>query len=407
MKNSLQRSLLILGFIAIPFYEIIFRFFPYVQVHAMDTRVTKELVSMMIALAIGLTAVFQGSLKPFKNKFFLILIGYLFFSYFMSPFIPLAIDNVNSSNFWFWKPMVQVLCFSMMIFAVASMDFDISILKVAMLCGVAMSVYVILQNFGFDQFWAEKQGDEFIQVTQRGVGGSLGSSVVVSSFIVTLIPIAMFFKKYFSALIMVSAVVICKSDMASITLVFVVLALASRVDFRIFLLVFLTGIFLMIFGVNKFINDADFHKKILDRGNGRFQVWKQTIQDFRDGPIEGMKSDYSMTGTGLGSFPHFFTQKHNSTFQQAHNDPIEFLYQCGIVGLTLMVFSLGYMFLGIILGKSPGLSFHLSISFISLIICSLGLFVFQLGAHQFYASFLIGLLHNESIIGGKYERSIV
>ena len=131
MTYSLQRLLIILGLVIIPFYEILLRVLPYVANHAPDSRIPKELIALVFALSIGLLAVWQGTLKPFRNKWFLIIPFYLLINLIIAPYAPLNINNVEVGDFYFWKPFGQVLCFTFMIIAIASADIDFEeILKV-------------------------------------------------------------------------------------------------------------------------------------------------------------------------------------------------------------------------------------------------------------------------------------
>ena len=122
MTYSLQRLLIILGLVFIPFYEIFLHLLPFVHSTAPDSRCTKEIIALVFALSIGLLAVFQGSIKPFRNKFLLAIPVFLLFNLIMAPHVPLVVNNVDSGDFYFWRPFVQVLCFTLMIAAEASLD---------------------------------------------------------------------------------------------------------------------------------------------------------------------------------------------------------------------------------------------------------------------------------------------
>src|SRR4051812_41968967 len=124
MTYSLQRLLVVLGLVIIPFYEIILRALPMVHSTAADSRISKQILAMVFSLSIGLLAVFQGTLKPFQNKFLLFIPVYLLFNIIIAPHSDLGINNVESGDFYFWKPFAQVLCFTFMIIAIASMEID-------------------------------------------------------------------------------------------------------------------------------------------------------------------------------------------------------------------------------------------------------------------------------------------
>lgn len=401
MNYSLQRLLVIAGLIAVPFYELIFKVFPYVRIAAADTRVTKELIALAFALAVGLLAVFQGTVKPLKNKFLLALPVFMLLSLFMSPRVSFLINNVEVGDLFFWKPFVQVLCYLLLVIALASIHISVrKIITTMATCGTVMAAYVILQYFGFDQFWMQREGDMFTQVTGRLLGGNLGQPTVVASFIVMLVPIAFHLKKYFSAATMVISLLLIKSEMSLFALVFVAIIYFVK-HFKsirkLSIAIIAVGILVAAFGYFKFDSVRSY---VAEHSNGRIGVWKEIIMDIKQGPIIDVNQDYSFTGAGLGRFPFIFPDKHKSIFQQAHNDPLEFTYNCGIIGLLLLFGAIFVMGKGA-LNASSGLAFALLMSFAAIFFASLGGFPFQLGAHQFYSAVVVGLLHNRQVIRRK------
>ena len=393
MTNSLPRLLIILGLVIIPFYEIFLHALPFVQSLAPDSRVTKELIALVFALAIGLLAVWQGTLKPFRNKYFLILPVYILLSLIMSPHLQLNINNNEVGDFYFWKPFAEVLCFVFMIFAVASYDGDVDgILRVMIICGVVMSGYVILQFLGFDQFWLAKgdtggiHGNQFTAVPAHNIGGNLGQPTIVASWLVMMIPLAMYLKRWWMVIVMAISVFLCQSIMAdgAIGLIWAI----SAVRYNRFLIIPI--IFILLAGGLW----AMTHKAyVMSRMDGRNEVWGEVLHDIKYGQIlEGQK--FSITGVGLGRFSFVFPDRHHSPFQQAHNDMLEFIYNCGLVGGFLLLAGLFLM----VKGVSPSQQgFSILLSFIAVFFCSLGSFPFQLGAHQFYSAVLVGLLNNRRI----------
>ena len=397
MNYNLQRLLVIIGLIAIPFYELFFKVFPFVRVIAPDTREPKELIALTFALAIGLLAVFQGTLKPFRNKYFLILVVFLLLNLFMSPQADLFINNVQVGDMFFWKPFAKVLCFALLMFAVASMDIDFNdILKTMAYCSFAMSIYVILQRLGFDQFWIQREGEQYLWVSGRAFGGNLGQPTLAASFIATIIPIAFYLRKYIFGIVMFTAVVLTKSEMALIALAIVFVFYIAKSQRLLFPIIIFFILFFVI-GCSLFSTNYKVRSFINDHSSGRTSVWRETFNDIKDGAISDGKQDFSFTGVGFGRFAFIFPDKHKSNFQQTHNDILEFTYNCGLIGSGILIVGLFFMV------KSAwycndSLPIAILLSFLTILIISFGSFPFQLGAHQFYSAVLIGLLHNNSII---------
>lgn len=396
MTYNLNKLLIILGLVLVPFYELIFRCFPFVAVMAPDTRQPKTLIALGIALSIGLLAVYQGNIKPFRNKFLLIIPVYLLFNLFMSPHVDLFLNNVQSGDLFFWKPFSEVLIFSLMIIAIASTeDFD-GILKVMVICGAVMAGYVVLQKLGFDQFWLQKEGEQFISVTGRNLGGNLGQSTVVASFIAMIIPIAFYCEKYWMAGLMIISEIVLSSDMSMIALIFTGLIYLTYKNNNLLIPILSVLIILFISGIIFYNFNIKFHNNISERFNGRIGDWKNIFTDIRDGAIDGSKQDFSATGVGFGRFAFIFPDRHKSNFQQAHNDLLEFTYNCGLIGLGLLLIGLFYLLSTTMMNITP-MSLAILLSFSTILLISLGSFPFQLASQQFYSAVLLGLLNNKKI----------
>ena len=391
-----QRLLIILGLVIIPFYEIILKALPFVRSVAPDSRVTKEILALVFALSIGLLAVFNGHIKQFRNKFLLIIPLFLLFNLIASPHIPLIINSYDSGDFYFWKPFSQVMCFSLMIIAIASMEIDFTpVIKTMVICGTVMAGYALLQKIGLDQFWMVKHSSVIEGVRNCSMGGNLGQYSILASWLVMMVPLAMYLKEYWYALTIVIATILTTSNMAIIALVIIFLITIFHLykELQKPLLIFLTimGLF-FIFG---FMHNKSFKDKIINKMDGRYQVWQETIQDIKTGQLPASIQTFPYTGVGLGRFSFLFHQKHGGEFGQAHNDILEFTYDCGLIGAFLLLAGLFIMAHRIVFDS---LSFSILLSFIAIFICSLGSFPFQLGAHQFYAAVLVGILNNGSII---------
>lgn len=392
MSINLQKLLIILALVMIPFYEIIIRIFPFAIAHVPETREPKLLLAMFFSLTIGLLAIFEGKILKFDNKWLLILTSYLMISFFMSPKVELFLNGIDSSDFWFWKAFCNVICMLLLVITIASSfdKFDYA-LKIMVYVAVIMSIYVILQRIGFDQFYIQKSINELGSVTRPEVGGTLGNSTLVASFLVFIIPISIYLKKYISSFILFVSVLITESDMAlaaCFIMIILYLFYFKFISKSFTLLIFF--ILTIVFCYN-YLNVEKFRHFIDDKSNGRISVWKDVIKDIKNGIIN--KQDFSITGLGLGRFPYVFPEQHNSIFRQAHNDFLEFIYNTGFIGLGLLVLSM-WQIISVFSKESSFLIASLAISFIVFIITALGSFSFQLGAHQFYIALIVGLLSN-------------
>ena len=172
-KPVLAKILISIGIILIPFYEVLFRIFPYVYVNSGDTRVHKSICAVWVALIIGLCSIYSGEIKAFKNKWVLFLVGYLLLNFHLGFRPEFQMNRVSSGAFWVWKPFFFSLCYFLMLVSVASIEFkeiDVKrIMKTMSTCGIVMAAYIVLQKFGITQFFITKAAQSFTGVTNNNL----------------------------------------------------------------------------------------------------------------------------------------------------------------------------------------------------------------------------------------------
>jgi len=396
------------GLILIPLYEIIFRFFPNVNVVSGDTRSHKELMAVALALFIGLLALYQGKMKPFRNKWLLFFIGLQMITINLMPRIPLVINGNDNSGFWVWKPMFEVLCFLLMGITLASIDIkkrDIDkLMRIICLVMVIQAGYVILQSMGLDQFFRAKSVGVIGAVEFAGRVGVLGQPTLVSPFIAMGIPIALYMKRFLFAAIMALAVFLTHSQVAVGAMIISLLAYICLIRPKNLMFVLPISLIGVITSLKMGLLNIE--------GNGRFEAWKITLNGILDTKISGYEGlDFSLFGHGLGSFaylsPTLEGAKHMAKFSSAHNEYLEIWWCCGIFGLVLAVMAIGWIFINGFKKTTEKLDYTrlLNISLLcSLLVSSLsalGTFTWQLGAHAFYTVFFVGLILNNKNGGEK------
>lgn len=380
-------------------------FIPFLIIPGLDLREPKMNLALGIALALGLTAIFSGKLKKFTNIPLLLLIGLSLLSIYLSPKPSIELLGKAVSNFWVWKPMFYILTFSLMLVTVSSLDFskkDIKLIfQVMSWVGFLMSVYVIFQFLGLDQFLRLSDNEGTRYVTQKYLGGSIGQPTLVSPFIAMIIPIALYLNKWFKtmALVMIIAVILTLSQIAIGAMVISLLFLfstAGKVQFSLSVLTFLMLGAILILGyfyvprIKNFVQDK-----------GRFETYELIISDLKNPMNEKSKRRQSLTGFAPGTYEYNFPLKHNSRMQQAHNDYLETAYNTGYIGLILLLSAIFYVFYKsyslkkTLQGKPDKYKMVLLASFVAILVSALGTFVFQLAATLFYTLIIVGLLSNK------------
>lgn len=368
---------------------------PFFNWLGMDTREPKMILAVGLALVISLIAIYQGKLKSFKNKWLLILIAYTYLSTIFAPKPEFNLFDVNVGMFWVWQPMFYITVFFLMLVTVSSIELTVDnktlILKTMSWVGFIMSIYVVLQYFGFEQFF------NFNNKANNSVyklHGSMGNILNMATFVAPIVPIALYLRKYIFALLMIIVICLTHSQVAIGALIFSLLFYFYINNKKAFFVVLTGALILCAFKVNCYIKTKSFNDD-----HGRFEVWQNIVTDLKN-PLHKDKNDrYPLTGFGLGSFKYVFHIKHPNTkgyggFQQAHNEYLEWLYNTGFIGVFLFLASIWQVIKsGLTKDK---LKTALLSSFLCIAICAGGWIVFQLGANIFYAVTIAGLLHNQA-----------
>ena len=407
--------LLSIGLVLTPFYELVIKLFPYSVVMTPDTRVAKLQIGMMLALAVGLYSLFSGEIRRCKNIWILLFLVFIPISIHLSPQYNIELNGVMSPNYWVWKPFVLYLSFFLMFMSVHSLNITKesfkSLLNVMVWCGFVMAVYVLLQNFGWDQFFNKRLGAEFVQVTKPVTVGNLGNSTVVSPYIAMIIPLALYLRRWVFAGVMVCAVIACHSTMATGAMIVSLLAYAClRGGLKAILggvLVGLTVAAVLSFAGYK--NPKGFDKvasKVMN-DNGRVAVWRGVVEKMKNGEFGESKSRYPFTGIGPGAYSILMQPLLKTKFAQVHNEYLQVFCEVGLIGLFLFLMAIAFMvnsvFRSYLAGTNVPEFSALLASFICIALVACGTFIWQLSPHNFYTTIIVGLLHNRRLLKGELE----
>lgn len=425
---------------------------PFLIQKGIDIRVPKEVFGLGIALAVGLYALYSGSLKKFKNYWLLIFIAYFIFCICQSPYFTNfilanregnAIDLLmkrNMSGFWVFKPFLVILVYSIMLITVASINFKEKWLRVTLNimagCGFLMSLYIFIQAVQLDQFFnliPEEIYPDVPHMTKPRLGGFIGQPTVVAPFIAMVIPIALYLGRwrYLWAGSMITAVYMTESKMAigamCVSCVAYLVFSERKWHKWIACVLILISLFIFIFKYQDYMDkkfggqdisitykmkwkEAYLVKEwICEQASGRCTEWGYIWDDITSPPEKKNEKPYAVTGFGLGAFEYTYSVRKDSRFQNAHSEPLEALYNFGIIGVSILYMFLFFMvrnvFRMITVFADYELILSLGMSLVCVFLCSLGTFPFHIAPTAFYTVVIIGLIHNEGILGGKYNDS--
>lgn len=359
-------------------------------------REPKMAWALVFALAIGLTAIYQGALKPFKNKWALALVGFCLLSFYFSPRPKyLNLFGVDSARFWSWEPLYQGIIFLLFTVAVSSMKLTRKILDqiIATMTWSAalMSFLVILQFLGLDQFFEHRFG------TYGAMAGTLGNPTLVGPFLCLILPLMFYQKRRTFSLMAITAILCTHSDVARIGLILTISIYIMLKNRRRFIIGICAGAVIIPLVAGLYFTQPAFREICPD--NQRFLTWKNSLETLTKPVMDGSKKIYAVTGMGPGSFKYLYHSQHEQqkreTSAYAHNDYVQTAYELGIIGFILFMGTIV-----VILRMKGGGPAHraLMAGMVGILGCASGIFILQVGTHIFYVLTVIGLLSNSSLI---------
>lgn len=354
--------------------------------------------ALVFSLSIVLTALYKGEIKPFRNKWALILVGFCLLSFYLSPAPELKFFGINAARFWSWEPLYQGLVFLLFTAVVASMNLrrkklDI-ILSVMSACGIVMSVFVLLQSFKLDQFFEHRYG------TYGYMAGTLGNPVLIGPFLCLVLPILLSRGKTWFAILTGVTILVTHSDVATMGLIATIVSYFMLKNRKNFIRLGISSIIVGVIVLATYFSCPRFQEICPD--NERFLTWQQSLDDLNSPVMQNSKKKYVLTGIGPGSFMFLFHAKHNTNndnFLYAHNDIVQTAYELGVVGFFLFIMTIFSIFRSqkIFVDNMPLTRRALVSGLVGILVCANGIFILQIGTHIFYTLTVVGLLYNDTV----------
>jgi hypothetical protein len=306
----------------------------------------------------------------------------------------------NINRMWNWEPVVKILSLFILFLGVSSTKFsnkDIQdIFKTIAGCGLVMAIYMLLQKIGIDQIYDTFPVSVIGHPNNPSMGGTIGQATLSAPFIVMCLPFMVYFNKFLACLLMALTVFLSGSS-------FAILGLASIIFTFIFLQadtyskkIFVT-FFSLLIALGLYFTIHKYFPNMLV-ANGRFGIWQQTFTQFLNHKIE-------FTGAGIGAYKYLFALKNNNTWYQAHNEYLQLLWSCGLIGFSIAFMAVKNFIHELIIPHEERTKVIL-LSFVGVGAVALGSFPLQLAVYQFYLVVMAGIVY--SILANKevyYGRS--
>jgi len=383
------RKTLLFGLVLLPFYEfIIYILMPAGRIPEwIDFRVTKEYIA--IGLALIVTALVWKEVKKIEcpNMWTLWFLVFMFFNLSKSP-IAVANPIVDLSLLGRFSAEFKVFTFFLMFCTVSSIKFsDRFIEKIfftLFVGAIVMSFYMILQALNLDQILKPKDAYLLGEVKGVRVAGFFGQPTLAVPYLLMGIPFAVYFKKIWGVIVIGIAALLTGSDFAivGLALIFGIYSIGKKRMMVVSGIAFVGCLILYALKPDKLFFD-----------NGRFLAWGMILEDVFSGKINGVDVRIGLFGAGLNNFGEMFTALHTSAYTRAHNEFLQVLWCCGVVGEAIFVMINFEVFKTAWSVVRDNRAKTLAISLVAIVFCSMGTFVFQLGAYQFFTVLIVALIY--------------
>lgn len=391
------RRILALSLVVLPLYEVVLYFsMPGRSMPAFqDMRITKDFVCMALSLAIGLFVLYRHGFKPMKDKFLLAFIIFLTWNIFKIPTVNVIVGSTNINGMWNYIPAFQIMALFILFLGITNSPelkrkrtYE-AIAKAMAISGVLMGAYMIIQSLGLDQIfktfpaYVRDNGVDYAingSTKNPSIGGTLGHPTLSAPFLVMTFPFIVYSMKWYFSVVVLLAVLLSGSSVAILALalmLFTYLIYKVNVNLRAGLVMAI-----LLFSVAGLLALYKFTPWVFN-DNGRFAVWNSTYLELFQG--------IGFTGAGIGAYKFLFAVQNGSGWYQAHNDWLQLLWCCGLIGLFLVGMFVRNIFISVLKSSDEFVKF-LGMSFLGVCLCGLGTFVFQLAVFQFYVVVIVGMI---------------
>lgn len=391
LREQVTFLLLLLALCVLPFILEVSAF-PFIRDTITDFRSTKEILALLFATGITIWALTGGHIFKCKNPGVLWLLFYLIAHPLVAPPFNLQAFGTNIANIWEYKPMVYALIFMGMFCVISNLrlkkEHIDTILKVMMWTGFISAIYVLIQKIGCDQFqyWSEGIARN---VTNGDLTATFTQPNYSSLYIAFMVPVCLYFRKYFFAVVMAAVVLLINSKMGLLAMLIGSGFFVFRQNQKVFGWLCLAGVILSVvyFSITPDV-------KLDWQDNGRYSLWKDIFNACTHPWIA--EKPFFITGHGLGSYPYIYVASHPWSMYQAHNEFLQFLFDAGFVGVSLLLFSIFWLLKKINpFTITDSQTVVLTGMFLAILASAVGLFTWQIEPHRFISVTIFALLHNK------------
>ena len=369
-----------------------------------DTREPKMVLAIALLSILSLFKIYKGELGK-MSKWLAFFLGSLLLTVLLAP--KLKIDGLFSfySYSYLFQGCTYIIVFSLGYLALKDSlkKIDLALIeKIMIYVGSGLSIYCILQFFGFDQFFINSRIAEGWELSPlqdiiknldspNALGATLGNPTVLAPFLGMILPLAIKNRSYISIILLSVAILMCFSMVCfgALTIGAISYVFYYNKKIALVLLVLLLGSLVFAFSSPKcqrFVN-----------GGGRFATWRQAVKDVKGINLTGKVRSHSLTGLGVNSFSDVFRTAHKEVFQinkfrEAHNEYVEIFFNHGLIGLVLIL-----TYWALFLSNHLYVDKHYIVSLVFISACAFGTFVWHIAPICVYTLFIKGMLEAKAL----------
>src|SRR3990167_1905434 len=296
---------------------------PLLVIHGYDLRYPREILAIGLAIILTVYHLSAYKLEFPDNRWIFYFILWAFFATLFIPKIQgLTLSGGASlDGLWNFKPLFYLTIYALMFFVIS--DLVITGQNIRQICYVIcvsstiMSIIVIGQFFGIENFLKNPSAHDLTSVTQYRLGGLLGHPTLVSAYLVICLPLILYIKQWIPAVLATMAILATRSDFAIGTLIFSsIFFWCYGKSFRVVLSSIICFLSISLI----------FILKIPVQDSGRFAIWGMILKDMTTPFLIPDGLTYFFTGFGIGSFSYLFPSIHSNLWLQAHNEYLQVFY---------------------------------------------------------------------------------
>lgn len=405
--------LILVGLISVAFVSAL-KFEPVLSLTGFSVQQTKEFLSLMLCMLTILWALYyKGNMRKFRNVPFLAFLFFLILSPIYFPPFVVVIDGMDEGGFWVYPPILQSLIYALAFICISCVQMKrsqiITILKTISWCGFIMGCLILLQATKIKPFYAFINHEYLQAATKPFLVGTIGNSTWTAAYLILTIPATLYLKSWWRSLVIIVAVLMCRSMMATGAMVFGLMLYGSRfinIPYRVSVSTICCTI--LVLGCMYWTSTGVMKNEML--GRGRLHVWKEAVK-IVTGPVNILEiSDkmskeqkdaykrfndkkYAMFGYGMGSYEYLISKKIKTIFKRLHNEYLEITCNLGIIGSSLFLLSIGYIFYQLARDNTL-MGWMFAVTLFMACVNALGTATWQVEPSRFYSLIAAGLACN-------------